>query len=140
MFDAHGLKPPGIYDRMKGPQAGGSVWLSIMGCGWAAKRPADNGLCRKDRKIGMFSLSFKTAVFGGVAGVLLAVCAQASSHREIEGPFPDGPSVTRTCLGCHEEAASEVMQTAHWQWKGPNPYLEGEAKEPLGKANLINNF
>lgn len=88
----------------------------------------------------MFESSLKRGVFWAAAGIFLAVSAYASSHQEIAGPFPDGPSVTRTCLGCHEEAASEVMKTAHWQWKGPNPHLDRAAKEPLGKVNLINNF
>jgi len=76
-----------------------------------------------------------------IASAFLVVrSVQASSHKGLKGPFADGVSVTKACLECHEEAADEVMQTAHWQWKGPNPYLEGHKGDNLGKINLINNF
>ncbi len=59
----------------------------------------------------------------------------------IEGPFSDGPAVTRACLRCHEGEAQEVMATAHWSWLGdevPDPH--GGAPLPIGKANVVNNF
>lgn len=56
-------------------------------------------------------------------------------------PFPDGPSVTRACLKCHEGEAKEVMQTAHWNLLGEEVIVPGH-EEPMriGKRNLINNF
>ena len=39
----------------------------------------------------------------------------------IQGPFETGPDVTRACLECHEDAAQEVMGTAHWTWES-QPY------------------
>ena len=56
-------------------------------------------------------------------------------------PFADAPSVTVACLGCHPDAAGEVMQTSHWTWAGDratNPH-DGQALA-LGKRNVQNNF
>ena len=39
-------------------------------------------------------------------------------HSDIvKGDYKTGPDVTRTCLGCHPEAASQVMKTTHWTWE-----------------------
>lgn len=56
-------------------------------------------------------------------------------------PFEDGPSVTRACLECHPKAASDIMQTAHWNLVGDEVQVPGH-EEPMriGKRNLINNF
>ncbi len=65
-----------------------------------------------------------------------------TSHAALlQGPFPDGPSVTRACLECHPDAAGQVMHTAHWKWEG-DPVLIPGHDEPraIGKKNLINNF
>ena len=58
-----------------------------------------------------------------------------------EGSFKDGPSVTRACLECHPKAASDIMQTAHWNLVGDEVEVPGH-EEPMriGKRNLINNF
>ena len=58
-----------------------------------------------------------------------------------KGPFADGPSVTKACLECHPKAASEIMQTAHWNLVGDEVTVPGH-EEPvrIGKRNLINNF
>ncbi len=42
------------------------------------------------------------------------------------GPFASGQEVTRTYLTCHEDAAHEVMQTAHWTWLGDPVQIEGQ--------------
>ncbi len=93
-----------------------------------------------------------------VCGVLIAVCARAQAAEDpsqflpergpltdhstfFERPFPDGPSVTRACLECHPKAASDIMQTAHWNLVGDEVQVPGH-EEPMriGKRNLINNF
>ena len=58
-----------------------------------------------------------------------------------QGPFVDGPAVTRACLECHPKAARDIMQTAHWNLAGDPVELPGR-DEPIriGKRNLINNF
>lgn len=59
----------------------------------------------------------------------------------MEEEFSSGPEVTAACLECHDEAAHEVGQTAHWNWVGEPVQTEGR-DEPIaiGKKNLINNF
>lgn len=55
--------------------------------------------------------------------------------------FASGQDVTKRCLECHDNAAHEVMQTAHWKWLGPETELPGRSeKMAIGKKNLINNF
>ena len=39
------------------------------------------------------------------------------AHENIQGPFSDPKKVTQKCLECHEESATEVMQTQHWNWQ-----------------------
>ncbi len=56
-------------------------------------------------------------------------------------PFPDGPSVTKACLACHEGAAREVMGTTHWTWAGAHAkHPDTGADVVLGKRNVLNNF
>lgn len=56
-------------------------------------------------------------------------------------PFKDGISVTKACLECHQNAASEVMQTSHWTWESKAvsvPWKEKPIK--TGKRYGINNY
>lgn len=59
----------------------------------------------------------------------------------LEGPFEDGPAVTKACLECHEEAGQQMLQSAHWTWESEPAPMPGRP-EPvaLGKKNAINNF
>ncbi|MBM3151802.1 MAG: tetrathionate reductase family octaheme c-type cytochrome [Chloroflexi bacterium] len=64
------------------------------------------------------------------------------SHADIvQGPLETPQDVTRACLECHPEAASQVMQTSHWTWESREFTVPGR-DEPvtIGKANQINNF
>lgn len=55
--------------------------------------------------------------------------------------FATPQDVTRACLECHPEAATEVMKTQHWTWLGDEVEVPGHpGKQRIGKANLINNF
>lgn len=39
-------------------------------------------------------------------------------HADIvKGEFKTGQAVTRARLGCHEDAASQLMKTTHWTWE-----------------------
>ncbi len=59
----------------------------------------------------------------------------------IQGPFADGPSVTRKCLECHPEAGREFMKTQHWDWLGKEVKVPDHATPMrIGKKNLLNNF
>ena len=66
----------------------------------------------------------------------------ASDHnRYMKGPYQNGISVTKECLKCHEKEGKDILESAHWLWKGPTPFIEGyEGRNDLGKKNLINNF
>jgi len=74
--------------------------------------------------------------------ILCAMPARAGDHSEyVSDHFPDARSVTAECLTCHPDQGVEFMETAHWKWKGPSPFVSGhETENALGKLNLINNF
>ena len=55
--------------------------------------------------------------------------------------FKTGQDVTRACLECHPEAATQVMETTHWTWQSkPVDVPWRDAKVTIGKINQINNF
>jgi len=65
-------------------------------------------------------------------------------HKDLV-KLPDNPdpiTVTKECLRCHDDAAEDMLTSAHWLWKGPSPYTIGqEDKVTSGKAtDTINNF
>ncbi len=60
--------------------------------------------------------------------------------RLVNGPFADGPAVTRDCLRCHPNTAQDVMHTSHWTWAGQKVKLPSGEATQIGKLNLINNF
>ena len=74
-----------------------------------------------------------------------AAISEPAVHTEhtdiITGTLQTGSDVTRTCLTCHPDAASEMMQTTHWTWES-RPFDVSWRDEPvtIGKANQINNF
>ena len=63
-------------------------------------------------------------------------------HKDIvKGDFKTGQDVTRACLECHEDAATQVMKTTHWTWESKSfdvPWREDNVT--IGKINQINNF
>lgn len=62
--------------------------------------------------------------------------ADHSKFKELKGPFKSGEEVTKACIGCHTEAAQQVMKTRHWTWEYKNP-ADGMT---LGKKTMVNNF
>ncbi|MCI4662294.1 MAG: tetrathionate reductase family octaheme c-type cytochrome [Neomegalonema sp.] len=65
--------------------------------------------------------------------------APTADHKKfkiLEGPFSSGPEVTKACLTCHTEAASQLMSSIHWNWDYEHP----ETGQHLGKRNVINAF
>ena len=89
----------------------------------------------------------RTGILGFLVGVaLLATAAHATAavdHSEfVKGPFANGPEVTKVCLECHEEQASDFMKTTHWTWAGTPNMVKGmeKSKKVYGKANMINAF
>lgn len=69
-----------------------------------------------------------------------------TDHRGLmQGPFADGPAVTRACLSCHEQQGRDVLHTQHYAWLGRSHQVAGVgpnhvAPTRIGKKNLINNF
>ena len=65
-----------------------------------------------------------------------------TDHSDLmEGPFETGQDVTNACLECHEDAATQVMETAHWTWVSDPIFVEDRDETILvGKANSLNNF
>ena len=65
-----------------------------------------------------------------------------TSHVDLmQGPYENGQDVTRACLECHPDAATQVMGTTHWTWES-QPFSVPWRDEPvtIGKINQINNF
>ena len=63
-------------------------------------------------------------------------------HKDIvKGEFKTGQDVTRACLDCHEDAATQLMATTHWTWESQEfnvPWRDTPVT--IGKINQINNF
>jgi octaheme c-type cytochrome (tetrathionate reductase family) len=62
--------------------------------------------------------------------------ADHTKFKELQQGFASGPEVTKACLKCHNEAATQVMHTKHWSWE----YLNPQTNQKLGKKHVINNF
>lgn len=56
--------------------------------------------------------------------------------KALQGPFKDGPAVTKACLSCHNKAGEQFIHNKHWTWKYTHP-ITGQK---LGKSRLVNNF
>ncbi len=101
--------------------------------------------------------------YGGVGLGLLAIAAQAvlltaasigqtppppkqptANHELFEAlkqNFTSGPDVTAACLGCHTEAAKQMMLTTHWTWRARTGGDTAGTNRWIGKgAGVINNF
>ena len=67
----------------------------------------------------------------------LWITADHTKHKALQQEFKSGPEVTKACLSCHSEAATQFHKTIHWTWLDP---ATTESKV-LGKGGLsINNF
>jgi octaheme c-type cytochrome (tetrathionate reductase family) len=48
--------------------------------------------------------------------------------------------VTRACLGCHPKVGQDLLNTAHWNWKGYSPTLKGyEHRIDISLTAMVNN-
>ncbi len=59
----------------------------------------------------------------------------------IKGDFKTGQDVTRACLKCHPDAATQMMSTTHWTWESKAfdvPWRDTPVT--IGKINQIYNF
>lgn len=62
--------------------------------------------------------------------------ADHSKFKALDQDFASGPEVTKACLSCHTEAATQIHKTQHWNWEYTNP----QTGQLLGKRHVINNF
>jgi octaheme c-type cytochrome (tetrathionate reductase family) len=73
-------------------------------------------------------------------GLSLATTAIAGNHAEYvgNGPFANGPAVTKKCLECHDKEARDFMKTTHWTWS--REQVVAGKKVAIGKKDSQNNF
>jgi octaheme c-type cytochrome (tetrathionate reductase family) len=62
------------------------------------------------------------------------------AHKAITGPFATPMDVTKKCLECHADAATDIMKTTHWTWASEQEISGKKGKVMLGKKTAINNF
>ena len=77
-----------------------------------------------------------TAAAASAPAKALRSTADHSKFKELQGPFRSGEEVTKVCIGCHTEAARQVMDTRHWTWEYTNP----QTGQKLGKKTMLNSF
>jgi octaheme c-type cytochrome (tetrathionate reductase family) len=54
---------------------------------------------------------------------------------------PSPQAVTRACLDCHDRVGTDLLGTAHWNWKGQSPTLIGyEHRTDISKHLMVNNY
>lgn len=65
-------------------------------------------------------------------------------HKELVklSEDPTAREVTAECLRCHRNAGEDMLDTAHWLWRGPSPYtVEHRRSVMSGKGTTtLNNF
>ena len=55
-------------------------------------------------------------------------------------PRPTAQDVTRGCLSCHAKTGQDILNTAHWTWKGYSPTLKGyEHRIDISLTLMVNN-
>ena len=58
-----------------------------------------------------------------------------TKHKSLQQAFSRGDDITKACLGCHTETASQFHKTIHWTW------IAEDGEKKLGKGgDSINNF
>ncbi len=54
---------------------------------------------------------------------------------------PSPQDVTRACLDCHTRVGTDLLGTAHWNWKGQSPNLTGyEHRTDISLSLMVNNY
>jgi len=77
-----------------------------------------------------------------VVTVVLALSLVAEADHSAlvgQGPFKNGPEVTKRCIECHEKETRDFMKTVHWTWSKVQFDKKGK-KVDIGKVNALNNF
>ena len=68
--------------------------------------------------------------------------AEERLHEKLFTDNLDDPNYqgTQTCLTCHSNHATDILETAHWNWSGPADNIAGLEGEPHGKVDLVNDY
>ena len=45
-----------------------------------------------------------------------------------------------SCMTCHEDAGTHMLEAGHWKWQGTTANVPGFEGDELGKNQIINNF
>ena len=75
-------------------------------------------MAEKQLSSAKFYLLAVCLILSGVLDMAQAIAEGTADHKKFEvlqQDFKSGPEVTRACLGCHTEAARQVMKTQHWK-------------------------
>jgi octaheme c-type cytochrome (tetrathionate reductase family) len=84
---------------------------------------------KKTSLISRIGASFVLALLG------LSGLQAAQDHSGFfSGEYTTGPDVTTRCLVCHNDEATEFMDTIHWTW------LHTSGGQDVGKVHVINNY
>ena len=54
----------------------------------------------------------------------------------LQQDFETPQELTKACLSCHLDSATEIMHTTHWTWE----YVNETTGQTIGKKNELNNF
>ena len=72
-------------------------------------------------------------------GLLSSSVYAIEAHKELEGKeFNTPQDVTKACLECHAESATELMTTSHWTLE--EEQIVNGRKQLYGKKNAMTNF
>lgn len=54
---------------------------------------------------------------------------------------PTPQEITTKCLDCHRGVGDDILKSAHWNWKGVTPGIEGHEHDiTVGLFNVIDNY
>ncbi len=66
---------------------------------------------------------------------------ERSRHERVFQDFlVNGLQTTQDCQICHATSAGEIVNTAHWNWRGPTDDIVDVADAAVGKRNLLSPF
>ena len=71
-----------------------------------------------------------------ITGKKPGMTADHTKFEALQQEFKSAPEVTKACLSCHTEAATQVHDSIHWKWD----YDNTKTGQKLGKRYVINAF
>ena len=134
IFDGLGIYEKNTHDVRRTPLRGGIIVMVVRKSNGIRHSLANVLLVLG---IAVFTIAITDSAHSAqtVLDKLNASTADHTKFEELQKAFTSGPEVTRTCLSCHTEAASQIQHTFHWTWAPGNP-----GDDCLGKARYLNNL